>query len=107
MDGTCQRLERSDPTPDRHGKPQYTYSPTGDVSVCGIRPPTSRKVLGATVVADYVVRLPHGFVIGRYDRLRLLSWHNEALIVDGELIGEIEHGPTAKIVKLKVVPYGN
>ncbi|MCB8942545.1 MAG: hypothetical protein H6658_02095 [Ardenticatenaceae bacterium] len=109
MPDTCQRLQRGSPTTDAHGKKVYVYTAVGSEQPCGIRPPSSREVAGDAVIADYIVRLPHDMTLSRYDRLRLLSRHGELLnpALDGDIIGEIEHGPTAQVVKLKVIPYGN
>ena len=109
MPDTCQRLQRGSPTTDAHGKTVYVYTAVGSAQPCGVRPPSSREVAGDAVIADYILRLPHDMLLARYDRLRLLSRHGETLspAVDGDIIGEIEHGPSAQVVKLKVIPYGN
>lgn len=109
MFDTCQVLARQQAATDGHNRPTYSYT-AQPVTACGVHQVSNKEAEagGKVVLVDYEVRLPHGTAVAREDRLRLLTRYGAPSFtpVNCEIVGEVEHGPTAVIVKLKVIVSG-
>ena len=63
---------------------------------------------GNVVLADYVIRLPHGTAVANEDRFRITNRHGWPgyTAVDCEIVGAVQHGRTAVTINAKEVTHG-
>jgi hypothetical protein len=103
-------LLRTAASTDTHNRPTYTYEEQTAVS-CGVR--LARNVEAAdsegnVVLVDFQVRLPHGTAVTANDRFEILTRYGapDAPAVVCEIVGAIEHGPTAVLIQCKELTHG-
>lgn len=95
--------------PDRHGKAEITYIPDAEDMACGVKLARNYEGTAEALMADYVLRLPHGTDIDALDRVQLTQLFGNAGFspIMCEIVGEVLYGATAVTLKLKRLTHGN
>ena len=105
-----QVLARQQTATDTHNRPVYGYVAGSEIA-CGVLTAVNREATdaeGNVVLADYVIRLPHGTAVANEDRFRITNRHGWPgyTAVDCEIVGAVQHGRTAVTINAKEVTHG-
>ena len=91
---------------DSHNRPLYTYAAQPS-TYCGVKNARNweAREAGGAVGYDYEIRLPFATAVGREDRITIIARHGspDFVSVICEIVGEIDAGATAKVLKVAVI----
>lgn len=110
MRDRCQVLAHAQTGTDGHNRPVYGYTAGAEIA-CGVQVVSNRQAVdaeGNVALVDYKLRLPHGTAVARLDRIRITQRHGVAswTAADCEILGQVELGETAVLLKVKVLTHG-
>lgn len=106
-----QVLARQQVDTDAHNRPVYGYV-AGEEIACGVRTAVNREATdaeGNVIMADYVIRLPHGTAVTAVDRFRITNRHGwpDYAAVDCEIVGVVQYGLTAVTIVVREITHGH
>lgn len=96
---------------DAHNRPTYSYTAQDEIA-CGVRTAVNREATdaeGNVIMADYVIRLPHGTAVTAVDRFRITNRHGwpDYAAVDCEIVGVVQYGLTAVTIVVREITHGH